>query len=110
VLPGNGGGGHGIAGWLSEKTTKNDGIMAWEDWYSRIGNALVDAGNPFGPRARSITSDGMIIDDSNGCMPSGYSIIQADSIDSAVKLAQTCPILKDGAKVSVYETFNAMAI
>ena len=85
-------------------------MQAWEDWYSRIGNALVDAGNPFGPRAKSITSDGMIMDDSDGCMPSGYSIIQADSIDSAVMLAQTCPILKDGAKVSVYETFNAMTM
>jgi hypothetical protein len=83
-------------------------LQAWQDWYSHIGNALVDAGNPFGSQARSITSDGMVMDDSDGCMPSGYSIIQADSIDTAVMLAQTCPILKDSAKISVYETFNAM--
>jgi hypothetical protein len=85
-------------------------LQEWQDWYSQVGNALVDAGNPFGPRAKSITSDGRIMDDSDGCMPSGYTIIQADSIDSAVRLAQTCPILKDGAKVSVYETFDAMAM
>ena len=85
-------------------------LQAWQDWYSHIGSALVDAGNPFGPKARSITSDGMVMDDSDGCMPSGYSIIQADSIDSAVRLAQTCPILRDGARVSVYETFNAMGM
>jgi hypothetical protein len=96
-------------GSMPESESEQKAVMqAWEDWYSRIGNALVDAGNPFGPRAKSITSDGMIKDDSDGCMPSGYSIIQADSIDSAVMLAQTCPILRDGAKVSVYETFNAM--
>jgi hypothetical protein len=96
-------------GSMPESESEQKAVMqAWEDWYSRIGNALVDAGNPFGPKVKSITSDGMIMDDSDGCMPSGYSIIQADSIDSAVMLAQTCPILKDGAKVSVYETFNAM--
>jgi hypothetical protein len=85
-------------------------LKSWQDWYARIGSALVDAGNPFGPKAKSISSDGMIMDDSDGCMPSGYSIIQADSLDSAEKLAKTCPILKDGAKLSVYETFNAMAM
>jgi hypothetical protein len=52
----------------------------------------------------------MVIDDRDDCMPSGYTIIQADNIDSAVMLAQSCPILKDGAKVSVYETFDAMAM
>jgi hypothetical protein len=96
-------------GSMPESESEQKAVMqAWEDWYSRIGNALVDAGNPFGPRTKSITSAGMIMDDSDGCMPSGYSIIQADSIDTAVMLAQTCPILKDGAKISVYETFNAM--
>jgi hypothetical protein len=98
-------------GSMPETESEQKAVMqAWDDWYSRIGNALVDAGNPFGPMARSITSDGKVLDDSDGCMPSGYSIIQADSIDSAVRLAQTCPILKDGARISVYETFSAMGM
>jgi len=85
-------------------------LQSWQDWYSRIGNALVDAGNPFGQQARSISSNGLVMDDTDDCMPSGYTIIQADNIDSAVMLAQSCPILKDGAKVSVFETFDAMAM
>ena len=85
-------------------------LQSWQDWYSRIGNALVDAGNPFGQMAKSINPNGMVMDDSDDCMPSGYTIIQADDIDSAVMLAKSCPILKDGAKVSVFETFDAMAM
>ena len=92
------------------ESEQKSAMQAWQDWYSRIGGALVDAGNPFGPQAKSITSDGRVMEDSDSCLPSGYSIIQADSIDSAVMLAQTCPILKDGARISVYETFNAMAM
>ncbi len=81
-------------------------LKAWEDWYRKIGNALVDAGFPFAPRAKSITSDGMIRENSDDCMPSGYTIIQADSLEAAVSMAKACPILKDGAKISVYETFD----
>ena len=39
---------------------------------------------------------------------SGYSIIKADSMADAVKMAQGCPVLMGGAKVMVFETFNVM--
>ena len=85
-------------------------LKAWEDWYGKIGKALVDAGNPFSPKAKSIASDGKVRDNMDGCMPSGYSIIQAESMEAAVSMARNCPILRDGANVSVYETFNAMGM
>ncbi len=81
-------------------------LKAWEAWYGRIGNALVDAGNPFASRSKSITSDGMVIESRDDCIHSGYTIIQADSLEAAVSMAKTCPILKDGARISVYETFD----
>ena len=96
-------------GKMPESETEQKQVLnAWDEWYGKVGKALVDAGNPFAPRAKSITSDGKIMDATDGCMPSGYSIIQADSLEAAVAMAKNCPILKDGAKVSVYETFNAM--
>jgi hypothetical protein len=96
-------------GKMPESETEQQHVLqAWEDWYGRVGKALVDAGNPFAPRAKSITSDGKVMDDMDGCSPSGYTIIQADSLEAAVAMAKNCPILKDGAKISVYETFNAM--
>ena len=85
-------------------------LKAWDDWYNQIGNALVDAGNPFSTHATSITSDGMVAHNSEDCMSTGYSIIQADSLEEAVAMASICPILKDGAKVSVYETFDALSL
>jgi hypothetical protein len=89
------------------ETDQEEVVTAWENWYSRIGNSLVDAGNPFSSRAKSITSDGRIKESSlDDCSPSGYTIIQAESLEAAVSMAKTCPILKDGAKISVYETYE----
>jgi hypothetical protein len=39
---------------------------------------------------------------------SGYSLIKADDLDSAVKLARGCPVLADGGSIEVAETVNAM--
>lgn len=96
-------------GRMPESDAEQEEILrAWDAWYSKIGNSLVDAGNPFASRAKSITSDGMVIDAKDDCMPSGYTIIQADSLEAAVSMAKTCPILKDGARISVYETFDTL--
>jgi hypothetical protein len=43
-----------------------------------------------------------------GKRATGYSIIEAPSLDKATKLAKGCPILKGGGEIAVYETFNAM--
>jgi hypothetical protein len=38
----------------------------------------------------------------------GYSIIEADSLDAAVELVKGCPILQSGGSVEVGETFDVM--
>ncbi len=81
---------------------------AWMAWYSQIGGAVVDQGNPFTPMAKNISSDGKVNDGPIGIMATGYSVIKANSLDEAVRMTQGCPVLKGGAKISVYETFNAM--
>ena len=80
----------------------------WGAWFGKLGAAVVDPGNPIGPKAKSISSDGSIHDGAVGTAASGYSIVKADSLDQAVGLAKGCPVLKSGAKISVYETFPAM--
>ena len=80
----------------------------WEIWMGGLGKALVDGGNPFTPAAKSIASDGKVTDGPIGAMASGYSIIKADSFNAAVQSAKSCPALKGGGKITVYETFNAM--
>ena len=81
---------------------------AWGAWFGRLGPAVVDPGNPIGPKAKSISSDGSVHDGAVGTAASGYSILKADSLNQAVELAKGCPVLESGAKISVYETFPAM--
>lgn len=85
-------------------------LKDWETWFGQLGADLVDGGNPTTPVAKSIASDGAVSDVPMDMMPSGYSLIKADSLDEAVEKAKGCPVLKGGARVSVYETFNAMGM
>ncbi len=83
-------------------------MQAWETWMSKLGKALVDGGDPFTPQAKSIMTDGSVKDGPVDGMASGYSILEADSLDAAVRLAKNCPVLQGGAKISVFETFHVM--
>ncbi len=80
----------------------------WMVWLNKWSGNVVDQGNPFTPMAKNITSDGRIHDGPMGAMPSGYTVIKANSMDEALRIAQGCPVIKGGATITVYETFNAM--
>jgi len=83
-------------------------IQAWTAWYTKLGSAVVDPGNPFSPMAKSIASNGAVRDGAVGVMATGYTILQADSLDAAVKMAQGCPVLQGGAEISVFEAIAVM--
>jgi hypothetical protein len=73
-------------------------MTAWHEWFASVGDKFVDSGNPFGP-GREVTKAGST--DLNATMSpaTGYSIVQADSIDEAEKLLVGCP----SATARVYE-------
>src|SRR5262245_14027732 len=75
-------------------------MAAWNDWFGSLGGAVVDIGNPFGP-SRSVSSGG----EGAGGEATGYSILNADSLDGAVEHAKGCPILANGS-VEVYEALD----
>ena len=77
-------------------------------WFGKLGSDLVDGGNPFTPLAKSITSDGKVNNGPVGTIASVYSVIKADLLEAAAAMAKGCPVLKGGATISVYETFNAV--
>ena len=83
-------------------------MQEWEHWMGKLGAALVDGGNPFTPNAKTISKDGKVSDGSGGPMPSGYSVLKANSLDEATNLSKGCPVLKSGGSIMVFETFNAM--
>jgi len=83
-------------------------MQAWESWMGKLGEAIIDGGDPFTPKANAIMSDGSVKDGPVDGLASGYSIIAADSLESAVQMAKSCPVLQGGAKISVFETFHVM--
>jgi hypothetical protein len=83
-------------------------LKAWEAWYTNLGSAVVDPGNPFTPVAKKVASNGKVSDGPVGPMATGYTILEAESLDKATKMAQTCPVLQGGAEISVFEAFNVM--
>jgi hypothetical protein len=76
-------------------------LQAWGQWFGTLGDAVVEGGAPFGPSTavRAGGSTGATV-----AGLSGYSVIQADSLELAAKLAGGCPILDNGGAVEVYET------
>jgi hypothetical protein len=80
-------------------------VAAWTTWFGELGDALVDGGNPTS-QSRAISPDGSVMDATSA--PTGYSIIKAETLDTAVATAKGCPVLAGGATIVVSETFDAM--
>ncbi|MDX1416923.1 MAG: hypothetical protein R3293_22155 [Candidatus Promineifilaceae bacterium] len=80
-------------------------MAAWGAWYEKMGAAIVDGGNPFGP-SKSVTKDGVNDGPVSSPSPTGYTIIAADSLDEAVAQVGDHPHLNYGGQVSVFETFQ----
>lgn len=77
-------------------------MEAWGAWFGQLGDKVVDAGNPLAANPRTL-SNGTITDGAVGTPATGYSILKADSLTAASKLAQGCPHLQSGGKITVYE-------
>src|SRR5947208_15716006 len=76
-------------------------MQAWGAWFGGLGHAVVDAGNPFSA-SKAVGGNGGTSD------LTGYSILSADSLDGASKLAEGCPVLTSGGSVEVYEILPVM--
>ncbi len=74
-------------------------MATWMKWFTALGKSVVDGGAPTQP-GKIVSSNGV---KSVGAKPvSGYTILQADSLDAAVALAKGCPVIADGGQVAVY--------
>lgn len=83
-------------GWGDASQT---GMDAWTAWFGEIGESIVDSGNPFGP-GKAVTAHGSTDLPTDDSAITGYTIIQAESMEAAEKLLTNCPM---GSSVSVYE-------
>ena len=79
----------------------------WNAWFASLGKAVVDAGAPTMP-GKVVSSKG-IKDGTIGEAVTGYSVIQADNIDAAAKLAAKCPqVTSAGGQIAVYKAMPMM--
>lgn len=78
-------------------------MAAWRNWIAETGAALVEPGNPVG-KSKTVSARG-VADDGGSNPLSGYSIVEVDDIDAAIKIAKACPHL-DGGTIEVAEIIN----
>jgi hypothetical protein len=79
-------------------------MQAWTTWFDGLGSSVVDGGNPIS-RGWTLSKDGT--EDGAGANPAtGYSVINADSMEQARILATSCPHLQTGGSIEICETVN----
>ena len=91
-----GGGGMGASPEEQEK------IMGeWGAWYGKLGDAVADGGAPFG-EAKHLSGNG-VEDGPLGDTPAtGYTVIEADSLDAAAAACEDHPHIAHGGQVQVF--------
>jgi len=80
-------------------------MKAWMDWYASLGDSVVDMGDPTGA-SKVVAPSGGVSDGSSGI--TGYSLINAESLDAAAEACKSHPHLAAGGRIDIHETFNVM--
>ena len=71
------------------------------EWLSALGESAVSPANPL-KGTLTVNPDGSVTEGSKSAM-SGYTIIEADSMDTALSVAGDCPFLDVGGSLEVSE-------
>ena len=72
---------------------------SWMEWFSQVGESMVDSGNPM-TGGVEVTPDAVHEIELGTESFTGYSIVNAESMEAAVELAKTNPMI---TSVVVYE-------
>lgn len=71
------------------------------EWLSSLGNSAVSPANPLKDTV-TVNPDGTVSSGGKTRM-SGYTIIEAESMDAALSVAKSCPFLEIGGSLEVSE-------
>jgi hypothetical protein len=77
----------------------------WIKWFTDMGKAVVDGGNPTMP-GKTVSGSGVKSADGKAVM--GYSIIQAADLDAAVAIAKSSPQIAAGGQIEVDQIMSVM--
>ena len=73
----------------------------YKEWLSSLGDSAVSPANPLKDTS-TVNSDGTVTNRSTTSM-SGFTIIEADSMEAALLIAKACPFLDIGGSLEVSE-------
>jgi hypothetical protein len=77
----------------------DESTAAWIEWFGSLGDKVVDAGNPFG-QGREVSASNTTELPPSADGVTGYTLINAQDIDEAEKIALSHPIVDS---IQVYE-------
>jgi hypothetical protein len=79
-----------------------ESMEPWFEWQNKVGSGMVDLGNPLG-NGMKVTKSGVSASEKEVI---GYSILQADSIEEAVKLLDGHPHLEwmESCSIEIHES------
>ena len=78
---------------------------AWGQWFGSLGAAVIDGGNPVG-KSSTVRSDGSLVEGGGPNPLSGYSLIEASSLEDAHRKAKGCPLLKAGGTIEIAQAMD----
>ena len=73
----------------------------YKAWLSSLGDAAVSPANPF-KNTSTVNADGSVTAGSTTSM-SGYTIIETETMETALAIAKACPFLDIGGSLEVSE-------
>jgi len=76
-------------------------MSKYREWLSSLGDAAVSPANPL-KNTSTVNPDGTVSTGSTTGM-SGYTIVETDSMESALSMASACPFLDTGGSLEVSE-------
>lgn len=76
-------------------------MLKYRAWLAALGDSAVSPANPLG-KTHTVNPDGSVAEGGKSSM-SGYTIVQADTLDDAISMAKDCPFLEIGGSLEVSE-------
>jgi hypothetical protein len=89
----------------TDPAERQAGMNAWGAWFGSLGAAIVDGGNPVG-QSYTVKGDGSLVSGGGANPASGYSLIEAATVEDAHAKAKGCPLLKHGGTIEIAQAMD----
>ena len=77
------------------------------EWLASLGDSVVSPANPL-KNTSTVNPDGSVSDGGRTTM-SGFTIVEAESMQAALPMAQSCPFLEIGGSLEISELMQMPA-